>query len=52
MNLRDKLSKQRELAKIEKKWEDMQSRIEVMEKQVTTEGVYVNLQTLRSFPFT
>ena len=52
MNLKDKLSKQRELAKIDKKWEDMKAKMDAMEKQVTIRGAYVNLEMLGSSPFT
>ena len=52
MNLRDKLSKQRELAKIDNKWEDMQAKKEAIEKQVTVRGAYVNLEALGTSPLT
>ena len=52
VNLRDKLSKHRELAEMDKKWEDMQAKMEAMEKRVATEDAYVNLELLGSSPFT
>ena len=38
VNLRDMLSKQRELAKIDNKWENMQAKMEAMEKRVMVRG--------------
>ena len=52
MNLKDKLSKQREFVEIDKKCEDMQAKMDAIEKQVTTDGAYVNLEILGSFLFT
>ena len=52
VNLKDKLSKQRELTEIDKKWENMQAKMDAMEKQVMIEGAYVNLKMLWSSPFT
>ena len=52
VNLRDKLSKHRELAEMDKKWEDMQAKMEAMEKRVATKDAYVNLELLGSSPFT
>ena len=50
--MRDKLIKQRELPEIDEKWEEMQARMNVMEKQVTIGGAYVNLEMLGSSQFT
>ena len=44
--------KQRELAEINKKWEDMQAKTDAIEKRVTIKGAYVNLEMLRSTLFT
>ena len=52
MNLKDKLIKERELTKIDKKWEDMQAKMDVMEKRVTIGGAYVNLKMLGNSSFT
>ena len=46
--MRDKLSKQRELDEIDKKWEDIQAKMDAIEKQVTTEEAYVTLEMLGS----
>ena len=48
----DKLIKQRELTEIDKKWEDMQVKMEAMETRVVTEGAYVNLEMRWSSLFT
>ena len=52
VNLRDKLSKQREVVEINKKWQDIQAKMDAMEKRVTTEIAYVNLEMLGSSSFT
>ena len=52
VNLKDKLSKQKELVGLHKKWKDMQAKMEAMEKWVATRNIYINLEMLRSFPFT
>ena len=38
--------------KMDKKWEIMQAKIDMMEKRVTIGRVYVNLEMLGSSPFT
>ena len=52
VNLKDKLIAQIELPEIDSKWEDMQAKMEAMEKRVATGGAYVNLEMFGSFPFT
>ena len=37
---------------MDKKWEDMQAKIDTMEKRITIGGAYVNLEMLGSSPFT
>ena len=46
VNLRDQLTKQREITEMDKKWEDMQTKMDAMEKQVMIGGAYVNLEML------
>ena len=50
--MRDKLTKQRELTRINKKMEYMQAKMDIMEKRVMIRGAYINLEMLGSFPFT
>ena len=37
---------------MDKNWEDMQAQMDAMEKWVTIEGAYINLEMLGSSPFT